>query len=460
MYVRSYFIFLLAWVIPTTLVASGTVGEYHQVLISNGSLWSWGINNTGQLGLGDVSPRQSPTQIGVDSDWADVVAGTHHNLAIKEDGRVFVWGSNEYGALGANLGNQVNTPTEISLPEAIESITAGDHHSFLVATSGNIYACGRNQQGQLGLGNLVNTPVFSLVGLPEAVVKASAGSDYSIALGSSGTVYVWGSNGYGQLGLPGETQAQAPMALPSNQVWTDISAGGFQAMAIDKNNDLYHWGKDVGTLSGNLTSRTPNKIMGGVILTSAGREHLQVLSSSGNLWSSGSDKVGQLGRSDPDLALASLSGNAWFHSLSRAYHSLAIKTNGQVEMWGKTPWTAQAQHDVPTTVAFNLPSAIRIRPITGLSSGQLAELNAGTTHTGGSVWNLVWGPSTGGSFSSNTSLQSNFSTTLPGIYRLELRAHDGSAKKSLLFHVEPAVFGSMIWGQNSWNRGREGSITH
>ncbi|MDY7033888.1 MAG: hypothetical protein SVY10_18495, partial [Thermodesulfobacteriota bacterium] len=81
-----------------TLVAAG---YYHTVGIkADGSLWAWGRNNYGQLGDGTTAYKNTPTQIGTDTDWSYLAAGGYHTVGIKADGSLWAWGRNNYSQLG------------------------------------------------------------------------------------------------------------------------------------------------------------------------------------------------------------------------------------------------------------------------------------------------------------------------------------------------------------------------
>jgi alpha-tubulin suppressor-like RCC1 family protein len=92
--------------------AEVSIGERHGMgCKSTGSLWVWGYGPSGQLGLGSANSNQSaPFRLGTDSDWLKADAGISHNLAIKTDGSLWVWGLNFSGQLGIAATGNRNTP--------------------------------------------------------------------------------------------------------------------------------------------------------------------------------------------------------------------------------------------------------------------------------------------------------------------------------------------------------------
>jgi len=97
------------------------------------ALYSWGVNGSGQLGLGDTDNRSSPVQIGALTTWSELGCGYHQTLAIKTDGTLWAWGSGQFGALG--LGNT----TSYSSPKQVGSLTtwletAGGYQSIAISS--------------------------------------------------------------------------------------------------------------------------------------------------------------------------------------------------------------------------------------------------------------------------------------------------------------------------------------
>lgn len=92
----------------------------------DGTLWGWGGNFVGQLGVGTVSESvQTPVQIGTDNDWKEVSAGGNNSMAVKNDGTLWAWGSNQFGQIGDGLfgeENNVISPKKIGTATNWKSI--------------------------------------------------------------------------------------------------------------------------------------------------------------------------------------------------------------------------------------------------------------------------------------------------------------------------------------------------
>ena len=94
--------------------ASVSVGVGHMVAVkTNGTLWAWGQNTSGQLGDGTNTSTSSPVQIGGLTTWAAGSAGAYHNLGLKTDGTLWAWGRNTSGQLGDGTTTNRNSPVQI-----------------------------------------------------------------------------------------------------------------------------------------------------------------------------------------------------------------------------------------------------------------------------------------------------------------------------------------------------------
>ena len=103
--------------------------SFHTLEIKNGTLWAWGVNYYGELGVGDLTNRKNPVQVGTDNKWVITSSGQIHSLGLKSDGTLWAWGDNEFGQLG--LGDTINRniPTQIGTDNKWISISAVTGHS-------------------------------------------------------------------------------------------------------------------------------------------------------------------------------------------------------------------------------------------------------------------------------------------------------------------------------------------
>jgi alpha-tubulin suppressor-like RCC1 family protein len=81
---------------------------------TDGTLWSWGYNDNGTLGLNDKTQRSSPTQVGTDTTWDTIYSGGGNSMASKTDGTFWVWGNNDTGSLGLNNQAKLSSPTQLT----------------------------------------------------------------------------------------------------------------------------------------------------------------------------------------------------------------------------------------------------------------------------------------------------------------------------------------------------------
>ena len=178
-------------------------GKHSLVLKNDGTVWGWGCNGRGQLGVGTlIQGSYSPVQVKGLSSVHSISAGRNYSIALKDDGTVWSWGGNYYGQLGDGTTEHRRSPVQVSNLTDVKAINAGTGlgHSLALKNDGTVWAWGYNKNGQLGDGTREDrhTPV-QVSGLID-VIAISAGDKHSLALQADGTVWAWGNNTYGQLG--------------------------------------------------------------------------------------------------------------------------------------------------------------------------------------------------------------------------------------------------------------------
>ena len=274
-------------------------GEANTIAIkTDGTLWAWGWNEEGRLGQNDQSvlKRSSPMQIGTGTDWETINAGKASLCATKTDGTLWVWGNNTSGMLGVNDNANRSSPTQI--PGTSWKLgRTGVNFSVYLRTNGQLFACGSGTNGQLG-NNKTNPYSYSspiqIPGTWAQVDVNTAETDPLFTLGvkTNGAMYVWGRAFTGQLGIGVGygtwARRSSPTQLPGT--WNiDLNEGGQETIsandvcAAKKDDDSWWvWGKGIqGCLGLNeggpapaSTKGSPVQLPGSFDIIQAGRSNM------------------------------------------------------------------------------------------------------------------------------------------------------------------------------------------
>ena len=167
-----------------------------------GFIWSFGQNNSGQLGTGNKTDFNVPQKIQDIPPVVSVACGYFHTLMITTDSNLWSCGSNSVGQLCHGDKIERLIPQKTSLSD-ISKISTGFHHSLFQNGKNEIFSCGANQSGECGLGH-VNHPQLTpslILNVPENIVHFVCGSHQSLFLDSGGNVFSVGHNYFGELGL-------------------------------------------------------------------------------------------------------------------------------------------------------------------------------------------------------------------------------------------------------------------
>lgn len=234
-------------------VCSG--GEFSLALRSDSTLWSWGFNGSGQLGINSTTTQYEATQIGNDHHWKDIATGGFHALAIRANGSLWAWGLNSNGQLGNNSTGQSNLPVQVGTDTDWRSVDAGQAHSAGIKTNGTLWLWGFNLYGQLGFGTTTDVLIPTQAGTGSQWEKISCGGAHTLALKTDHSLWAWGLNYSGQLGVTSpSTVVPAPVQVGSDVDWTDVSAGFEFSTGLKSNHSLWAWGINANGQSGNGTT--------------------------------------------------------------------------------------------------------------------------------------------------------------------------------------------------------------
>lgn len=285
--------------------ATVSAGNVHSLAVkTNGTLWTWGNGQFGQLGNGVFnSATPNVTQVGTATDWLTVSAGNRFSLAIKTTGTLWAWGLNNVGQLGINNVINQNLPVQVGVSSNWLKIDAGDQHSLAIDATGFVYAWGDNTFGQFGNGTNTSSLFPILVSSSNTWSEVSAGLDHSLFLNSFGFLFSSGNNSNGQ--LCNGTYTPSNMMTPATNTgaqfqYIAISAGGGHSLVIDNSNMLWSSGLNTQGQLG-LGNNTNINILSLVSTTntyfaiSAGSSHSIATETTTALWSTGRGMEGQLG---------------------------------------------------------------------------------------------------------------------------------------------------------------------
>lgn len=236
-------------------------GSRHSLALKrNGQVWAWGSNTGSQLGVGSTAPQVTiPRFIPYLDNVKALRAGLYHNLAIRNDGSVWGWGANSFGELGLGHNNVPTYPVPVPALSGMTDIACGGGFSVGLKSNGSVWSWGLNQLGQLGNGSgaTVQTTPNLISGL-NSITAIACGGDHALALRSDGTVRAWGYNAYGQVGDGSTTTRAVPVTVTGLGNVASIATGLSHSLAIKNDGTYWAWGQNnMGQLGdGTVVNRT------------------------------------------------------------------------------------------------------------------------------------------------------------------------------------------------------------
>lgn len=236
-------------------------------LKADGTVWSWGQNVLGYSGETMIpvlctpgypltANVTAPVRVAGLDRVVQIATGFLYVVALRADGTVWTWGSNSSGQLGIGATvDHVCLPTQVAGLSGITAIAAGGSHALALRNDGTVWSWGDNNAGNLGNGSLIASNVpLQVAGL--AGIRRIAATDHSVALDSAGNVWSWGSNSTGQVGNDRTQEncatvnigyysspcVKSPARVEGLPATEKIVAGNGVTYAIDKNDGVWGWG--------------------------------------------------------------------------------------------------------------------------------------------------------------------------------------------------------------------------
>lgn len=254
-------------------------GADHNLAVAGGNVYTWGHNAHGELGQGttDTIAHPTPTMIAGFSNVKAVAGGNESSFAIKNDGTIWSWGRNNAGQLGLGATGDQTTPQQVFLspgvPLLAQAVASGEQHTAVVATDGKVYTFGGNGEGEFGNGatdSLPHPTPTRIAALGTNNTAVVAGYRHTFVLKGDGTAWGWGADNIGQLGrgaatTTGCTCQPAPTAVTGITGALALGSGQQAGSALLADGTVRTWGAGTSGQLGNGSlgnSATPIPVSG------------------------------------------------------------------------------------------------------------------------------------------------------------------------------------------------------
>jgi len=297
---------------PGVSFTSVAAGPSHVIALdTDGDAWTWGNAYDGASDP-DNNPRMTPTRVQMPSGvtFVAVDAALARSVALASDGSVWAWGANASGQIGDGTTVKRSAPTRAQMPDGVTftDVGAGASRTVALASDGSLWAWGYNLAGESGdYIDRVLTPTRLQTPPGVTFVAVDFGAGHSVALTADGSVWTWGINSDGQLGDGTTNSRSAPTAvtMPPGRTFTAISAGGGSTIALASDGSAWAWGENRnGNLGDGTRTQRPTPVQAqapsGVIFTAIDNErtHSVAIASDGSGWAWGANGRGELGNGE------------------------------------------------------------------------------------------------------------------------------------------------------------------
>ncbi|WP_130735950.1 T9SS type A sorting domain-containing protein [Flavobacterium sp. J27] len=298
-------------------------------IAENGTLWAWGRNTYGELGEGTNSQRSTPVQIGTDTNWKEISASINpiasFTLGVKTDGTLWAWGNNERGQLGDGTLLNRNSPVQVGSDTDWKTVTAGFTHSIGIKQNGTLWGWGSSERFALiGFPSGINVLVPEQRNMDTDWVQASAHDRVTVAVKSDKTVWCWGWNHDNFLDVPfgsvitNNIQYPAKKNFSTNVKYT--TTGDRRSFDVNENNLVIN--------PNDPLNNNPAYVKH---LDTGNSTLVYIPLNNGTLRSAGY-RLGSSGQTSGDFQLSS--ANNWKLVSVGGESAGAINNNGELYVWG------------------------------------------------------------------------------------------------------------------------------
>lgn len=295
------------WTFIEDEVITVAAGNGHSMILkADGSVWTIGNNDSGQLGLGDTNGRNKWTKTSL-LDIIDISAGNSSSYAIDRNGDLWVTGTNTTYQLGLGHNNQVNSWQKVTTISDVKEIAANangsDGRALALKDNGTLYVVGDNEGGEIGLGSGVTVATsWQEITAFSNVRSIAAGIFHSMVALNSGEVWATGDNGWGAFGDGTETSVYSWTKINTITDVVQVSPTFSGTLALKTDGSVWGAGyNSMGDLGIGYCNWQPNTSwtqtsLAGIKTVSSMNSSSYAIDANNNLWATGSEEFGQLGR--------------------------------------------------------------------------------------------------------------------------------------------------------------------
>ena len=292
------------------------VGNFYVLaLAEDGTVWGWGEDDNGHIGVGTAFVEYNePVQTHNLDNVESIYTNSRSSHALKADGTLWSWGNNRHGVLGLGTdADYISEPQQVQGINNIQQVDVTYWHVLALADDGTVWSWGRNEQGQLGDGTETNRNEPYHVAELSGVEKVGVTPTSSYAFKEDGTIWSWGNNFNSNLGDGSNERRTSPVQVQNINdaiFFMPMRRGG---LVIRMDSSIWAWGANFSGQLGDgstTSSNVPVEITGlphGTVFPQSGttyrsfHRNIFALDPEGRLWGWGENASGQLGNGTTDM---------------------------------------------------------------------------------------------------------------------------------------------------------------
>ena len=329
------------------------------------TMWGTGSNEMGVLGQNSPTNSHKSSPVQIPGSWTNMTNGKGQTtdaagetlIATKSGGTLWSWGYNAMGQLGLNNTTQYSSPVQIPGSWGAPKSMHSGNHSVVLKSDGTLWSWGNNDSGQLGQND--RTQRSSPVQVPGTSWSKLGASMYSTwAIKTDNTLWAWGNGG--QLGTNSNTNYSSPVQIDGT--WLDIGSGYGGVAGVKLNGTLWTWGTDYQGLMGhnNRTPYSSPKQVGSDTnwkQVTISETIFSAVKTNGELWVCGYGGMGLLGQNNTTNRSSPIQipGTTWKSVANNTYQQIATKTDGTLWVWGYNSYGGLGQNN---TTQYSSPIQI------------------------------------------------------------------------------------------------------